>query len=182
MSVLEFSRLREDPGWLERVVIRPVTAADLPLLEWEGEYLHFRRVFAGAFERQLAGLSVLWIAVLDCWAAGQVFIQYDSDRKELADGVERAYLYSFRVRPELRGQSLGTRIHQVVEEDLLQRGYRYITLNVAKENLRAQALYRRLGYRYIAHEPGRWSYPDHEGVWHQVEEPAWRMEKRLFRE
>ena len=76
MSVLEFSRLREDPGWLERVVIRPVTAADLPLLEWEGEYLHFRRVFAGAFERQLAGLSVLWIAVLDCWAAGQVFIQY----------------------------------------------------------------------------------------------------------
>ncbi len=120
--------------WLAgRVVIRPVTAADLPLLEWEEEIFALSPGFSGAFERQLAGLSVLWIAVLDCWAAGQVFIQYDSDRKELADGVERAYLYSLRVRPELRGRAWSTRIHQVVEEDLLQRTYRYITLNVAKE-------------------------------------------------
>ncbi len=180
MNLPEAAITREEPEWLQRVIIRHVISEDLPLLEWEGEYLHFRRLFAGAYQRQLAGQSVLWIALLDGRAVGQVFIQLDSERLDLADGLERAYLYSFRVRPEFRGQQLGTLIHRTVENDLRLRGYQYITLNVGKKNIRAQALYRRLGYRYVAHEPGRWSYPDHEGVWHDVEEPAWRMEKRLI--
>ena len=77
------------------------------------------------------------------------------------------------------GTGLGTRIMQVVEEDLRQRGFEYVTLNVAKTNVDAQRLYYRHGYIVVAPESGIWNYPDQYGVWHRVEEPAWCMEKKL---
>lgn len=169
------------PDWLDRVIIRPATRADLPDLEWEGELTHFRKVFADAYRRSEQGLSLIWIAVLPGMGLiGQVFIQLICDRHELADGRQRAYLYSFRVRPRYRGQGLGTRILQVVEDNLAERGFGRITLNVAKDNPRAQELYVRCGYQRVANEPGIWSYPDEKGIWHTVEEPAWRMEKDLL--
>jgi ribosomal protein S18 acetylase RimI-like enzyme len=176
-------RLKEkarDKHWLDQVVVRPVAEEDLPRMEWDGEYAHFRRVYAEAFQRMQRGFSLLWIADLpDSGLVGQVFIQFVCDRPELADGHERAYLYSFRVREPFRGQGLGTLIMDVVEDDLRQRGFQYVTLNVARDNPRAQQLYFRRGYHVVGPEPGIWSYPDDKGVWHQVEEPAWRMEKVL---
>ena len=68
---------------------------------------------------------------------------------------------------------------EVVEDDLRKRGFQYVTLNVARDNPRAQQLYIRRGFRVVAPEPGVWSYQDEKGIWHRVEEPAWRMEKGL---
>jgi len=31
----------------------------------------------------------------------------------------------------------------------------------------------------VAADPGRWSFPDENGNWHEVEEPSWRMEKEI---
>jgi len=66
-----------------------------------------------------------------------------------------------------------------VEEDLLMRGFTYVTLNVAKENLSALRLYQRLGYTVIGSRAGIWSYKDHQGQVQHVNEPAWRMIKEL---
>ncbi len=166
--------------WLPRVVIRLLQKKDLPQLEWDGEYTHFRRVYAEAYERMQAGMSVLWVAELaGAGIIGQVFIQLTCDRPELADGSTRAYLYSFRVRAPYRGGGLGTRILQTVENDLRARHFKHVTLNVARDNVRAIRLYERCGYHIVAPEPGVWSYQDEKGVWHSVVEPAWRMEKRL---
>ncbi len=167
--------------WLNQVVIRPIEPADLPDLEWDGEFIHFRRMYADAYTRTLKGLTIIWVARWTGFPGllGQAFVQLNSDRHELADGRNRAYLYSFRVRPQFRSVGLGTRFIEVIMENLRERGYRRLTLNVAKNNIRAQALYRRLGFAVTAHEPGIWSYQDHEGNWQNVEEPAWRMEKAL---
>lgn len=165
---------------LDQVIVRQVTSDDLIDLEWNGEYRHFRHVYAEAFKRMQRGYSILWAAELvGKGLIGQVFIQFICDRPELADGVERAYLYSFRVRDAYRGKGVGTRIMDVVEADLQARGFRYVTLNVARDNPRAQQLYVRRGYQVVAPEPGIWSYIDDKGIWRQVKEPAWRMEKAL---
>ncbi|MDD5371319.1 MAG: GNAT family N-acetyltransferase [Anaerolineaceae bacterium] len=170
----------EAVSWLEKVMIRPIQEGDLLSLEWEGQYQHFRRVYAEAYQRTRMGKSVLWVAdLLGAGVIGQVFIQLICERLELADGTHRAYLYAFRIRPEYRNQGLGSLILERVETDLRERGFQWITLNVARDNLRAQALYDRKGYRLVAPEPGIWSFQDENGQWRTQEEPAWRMEKYL---
>jgi len=168
------------PDWLSRVAIRTATAADLPGLEWGGEFTHFRRLYADAYQRYLNGTALLWVAELGVnGIIGQAFVQFTCDRPELADGRQRAYLYSFRIQPQYRRAGLGSRILGVIEQDIARRGFQFVTLNVAKANVDAQRLYLRHGYRIVAHEPGIWSYPDQYGAWHRVEEPAWRMEKMI---
>ncbi|RPJ37769.1 MAG: hypothetical protein EHM21_17775, partial [Chloroflexi bacterium] len=94
-----------EAAWLRQVIVRTVAEADLPGMEWDGEYTHFRRMYAEAYQRMRRGYTVLWVAELPgTGLVGQVFIQLVCDRPELADGQERAYLYSFRVRSAYRGQ------------------------------------------------------------------------------
>lgn len=167
---------------VERIKIRNLRRGDLPALEWEGEYIHFRRIFQSAFRSANEGASVLWIAELPgSGLVGQLFVQLYSSRPELADGNLRAYIYGFRIRPAYRGQGIGTRMMETAEEDLSRRGFSCVTLNVARDNPDARRLYERLGYRVVADEPGIWSYFDHEGIQHHVNEPSWRMEKPLRR-
>ena len=169
-----------DQKWLNNINIRPIKKTDLPGLEWDGEYVHFRRVYSDAYQRVLGGLSLIWILELrGVGIIGQIFIQLNCDRPELADGKEKAYMYAFRIKEAYRDQGLGTLMLETIQEDLIKRGYKSLTLNVAKENNRAQLLYERLGFIITSDEPGIWSYPDEKGIWQQVHEPAWRMEKPL---
>lgn len=171
-STLEFD--------LSDVVIRLATKADLLALEWEGQYRHFRNVYASAFARMQKGTTLIWVAEIPGMGhIGQVFIQLISDRPELADGWQRAYLYSFRIKPEFRSHGLGTLMEKAIEDFLLSRRYTRLTLNVARDNPDAIRLYKRLGFQIVAEEPGIWSYPDDKNVWHTLREPSWRMEKLL---
>lgn len=177
-SMTETSEVRED--LLSRVVVRHLHEEDLPALEWEGEYTHFRRMYADAYQRMKRGLTLMWVAELQgVGIIGQVFVQFLCDRPELCNGVDRAYLYAFRVRAPYRSRGVGALILSIVEEDLRRRGFRYVTLNVARDNPRAQAFYERHGYHVVAPEPGRWQYINHLGRLVEVVEPAWRMEKSL---
>lgn len=169
------------PEWMKKTIIRRVRFEDLSALEWDGEYSHFRVVYQNTFERATQGQAVLWVA--ECEGKGiigQVFVQLECDRPELANGTTHAYMFSFRIKPEYRDQGLGSRILEIIETDLRKRGFRFLTLNVAKENTPAIRLYEKRGYHIVAHEEGNWSYPDADGHWHQVKEPAWRMEKDLY--
>lgn len=167
-------------NWLEHIIIRTATADDLPALEWEGQYTHYRRMYADAYRRSLQGRSILWVAELPgTGIIGQTFVQLLCDRPELADGSCRAYMYAFRVKPPYRSHGVGGMIIRTMEEDLRRRHYHLVTLNVARENEDARRLYERMGYTVVAPEPGIWSYQDHLGEWHTVEEPAWRMEKNI---
>lgn len=174
---------KQQPDWRDEVLIRHLRQADLPELEWEGEYTRFRRLYRSAFERSMMGQSVLWVAERQgVGIIGQLFLQLDSEMNELADGKSRAYLYAFRIRPEYRCEGLGSFMLYLAESDLVRRGFKVITLNVTKENCKAIRLYERHGYHISGPDAGHWSYPDHEGIWRTVEEPSWRMEKQLGEE
>lgn len=162
------------------VTIREMSQDDLPALEWDGEYTHFRVVYQGVYKRMQKGTAMAWVAETPTSGiVGQVFLQLDCDRPELADGWNRAYLFSFRMKPDFRNLGLGTKMMVVLEDYLLERKYSRLTLNVARDNLDAIRLYQRCGFQIVAEEPGIWSFVDHKGDWHTVEEPSWRMEKKL---
>ncbi|MBN1667261.1 MAG: GNAT family N-acetyltransferase [Anaerolineales bacterium] len=169
-----------DIRMLDQLIIRLARRQDLPALEWEGEFTHYRNIFREAYQRYQKGETLLWIAELGQFGlVGQAFVQLQGTQPDLADGQERAYIYSIRVRPIYQNQGIGTRLLRTIEADLVARQYRYATLNVAKDNQSARRLYERLGYHVVAHEAGRWSYVDHRGKRQHVHEPAWRMEKNL---
>ena len=166
--------------WIYAVKIRLLRQVDLPALEWDGEYTHFRRIYSDAYDRAKSGLSILWVADMpEVGIIGQLFVQLNNEWTQLVGGEKRGYIYAFRIRPTYRNGGLGSRMLEVAEADLERRGFDTVTLNVAKNNPDAQRLYERFGYRVVSSEPGRWSYPDEKGVWHNVEEPAWHMEKKL---
>ncbi|KAA3643060.1 MAG: GNAT family N-acetyltransferase [Chloroflexi bacterium] len=166
---------------VEGLLIRHLREADLPALEWEGQYTHFRNLYAEAYQRMQVGKAVLWVVeVPQIGLIGQAFIQLKiNGRPRLADGWSRAYLHSFRVRPEYRGRGVGTRMMQVVEDDLQRRGFRNVLLNVTRDNQAAYDLYMRLNYQVVGEDEGKWSYVDQHGVVQHVHEPGWRLQKSL---
>lgn len=168
------------PEWLENVNIRLAAKSDLREMEWEGEYQHFRTVYADVYDRSKRGLALMWVAELPGKGLlGQAFVQLKMSDRSSADGRKRAYLHSFRVRPSVRGEGLGTAIMYHVEQDLLRRGFRELTLNVAEENEGAIRLYQRLGYRIVKKIPGEWAYYDDQGRLQTVAEPGYRLIKKL---
>ncbi|MQC26775.1 MAG: GNAT family N-acetyltransferase [Chloroflexi bacterium] len=167
--------------WVGEVPLRQLVESDLRGLEWEGEYIHFRRIYELAYRRALKGDAVLWVADGAEGLLGQLFVLLRSMADPAAaDGRRRAFIHSFRVRPEVRGRGLGSRMLRKAEGDLRRRGYRWASLNVARDNAAAVRLYKRAGYAIVSEEEGRWMYLDHRGIEREVHEPSWRMRKALF--
>jgi ribosomal protein S18 acetylase RimI-like enzyme len=162
------------------VFIRQAEKGDLGDLEWNGEYTHFRRLYADTYMMVEQGVAVIWIAETNgSGLIGQCFVSLKRDRPELADGSVRAYIYGFRVKPEYRNQGIGKRIMHTIEDDLRKRGFQQVILNVGQDNRNARRFYERLEYIVVGADPGYWSYIDDKGRRIDMHEPAWRMVKNL---
>ena len=169
-------------AWLRDVIIRPVEERDLPALEWEGAYAHFRRVYADVYQRAVAGRACLWLAEdAEGLALGQLFVLLRSLTDEsLADGATRAFIHSFRVRPDFRRGGLGTWLLLHAEGDLSARGFEQVSLHVARDNADGIRFYARHGFQQVGSSDGSWSFEDHEGRTRHMYEPSWRMRKSLL--
>ena len=140
------------------VVFRLATWADLPKLEWYGQYTHFRRVFQRTFQDQLLGRRLMLLADSNNFPIGHIFVLLDVNQDE-AQGV---YLYSLRVMEMFRGLGIGSQLMLETERIAQERGYKWASIGVAKDNLAARRLYERLGYRVFREDDGNWNYVDHE--------------------
>jgi ribosomal protein S18 acetylase RimI-like enzyme len=162
------------------VFIRQAEKRDLIDLEWEGEYTHFRRLYADTFSLVEQGTAIIWIAELNgAGLIGQCFVSLRRNHREPADSTLRAYLYGFRVKANYRNQGIGTQMMNIIEKDLRKRAFQQATLNVSQENPDARRFYERLGYVVVGSDPGYWSYIDDKGKRVDMHEPAWRMLKNL---
>lgn len=170
---------RREAAGLDEIVLRDLRVTDLPALEWDGEYRHFRRVFRHAFDETLSGRRIMLGAFDGGLLVGQVFVQLFSSDTCFADGCERGYLYSLRVRAEYQRRGIGTRLIEEAEARLRAKGFKTAVIAAGQDNPGARALYERLGYRVFMQDPGEWSFLDADGKQHRVEEPCWVMEKSL---
>ena len=165
---------------MNQVSIRQATKDDLPSLEWNGEYIHFRRLYADTYSMVQQAKAIMWIAELNGRGlVGQCFVSLNGNRPELANGTTRAYIYGFRVQPKSRNQGIGTKLMRTIEDDLKQRGFHQVTLNVGQDNHAARRFYEHLRYFVVDSDPGRWFYIDDKGERRDMHEPAWRMIKDL---
>ncbi len=180
MSTKTFSETSYQMPDGDLVRVRPAQEADLPGMEWEGEFAHFRRLYKQHFQNSRSGNTLIWVAENDDGEiVGQFFLALLSSQSELADGIHRAYLFSFRLKPDYRNHGLGGHILDFVENYLLNRGFDTLRINVARDNELARRMYEKHGYNVVGPEEGRWRYQDQFGQWQSVHEPAWRMMKKL---
>ena len=170
-----------DSGWAVCLKIRHINRDDLLSLEWEGEFKCFRKVYRQVYERMNTGLALMWGADLPgVGLIGQAFVQFKNSTSRIQPKrPKKAYIHSFRVRPAYRRAGVGSKIMQVLEDDLVRRGFHRVSLNVSRDNFAARRLYSRRGYTIIKPDPGIWSYYDHLGILKNVHEPGWRMQKKL---
>jgi len=63
--------------------------------------------------------------------------------------LDEAHITTIAVEPAFRGQHIGERLLVGLIDAALERGARWMTLEVRKSNLTAQALYRKYGFREI---------------------------------
>lgn len=167
-------------NWIDQIRIRHLIREDLPALEWDGEYTHFRQLFGRTYQMARRGGAVLWVAISPSnKMVGQVFVQLNQNRAKKTTGQTHGYIFSFRVKSDFRSMGIGKRLLITAENDLLRRKFGRATLNVAKENERALTFYERNGFKIIGEEEGRWSYRDHKNKTRFVHEPSWRMAKNL---
>lgn len=161
------------------VLIRPATEADLPALEWDGEYRHFRRVYRSALNEARQDRRMVLVAELGGEVVGQLFVQLENVQLDPGGRRPTGYLYALRVRPPFRNQGIGTALVARAEDDLRRRRFVRAAIAVAKDNIGALRLYRRLGYQMFAEDPGNWSYLDDEGRLRHVFEPSYLLDKEL---
>ncbi|MBW6505110.1 MAG: GNAT family N-acetyltransferase [Rhodobacteraceae bacterium] len=83
---------------------------------------------------------------------------------------ERIVVDGLSVRADMRGQGIGTALLEALCVEAQARGCRAVRLDVVEENLRARALYERLGFTVRARRASRftrWLF-DFDGFWVMV--------------
>ena len=150
------------------VTIRRVRKSDLPALEWDGEYTHFRKVYQHSFKEAERGDRILLVAESKDELIGQIFIHLHAVNLGTKLSEPTAYLYSFRVRQAFRGRGVGTMLLSHAEEILREMGFRIAVIAVSKTNDRALDFYQKWGFSIFREDAGRWSYIDHQGRLQQV--------------
>jgi GNAT superfamily N-acetyltransferase len=166
------------------ITFRLATQADLPKLEWYGQYTHFRPLFERTYREQCAGSRLMLIADMNGFPIGQIFVLLRmtpnlARRHRITPQTNKAYLYSLRVMDHLQGKGIGTQLILLAEALLMRRGYEWTLISVAKTNPRARQLYERLGYHVFCEDPGEWRYVNHQGKIVHMTEPCWMLDKRL---
>lgn len=87
-----------------------------------------------------------WTIDLNGRLIGELYVFFDLDDKEFADGKTTAYLCAFRIVEEMQGKGFGTKLMKSVLERLAQLGYSYATIGVEPEEVSNIRLYNRLGF------------------------------------
>jgi ribosomal protein S18 acetylase RimI-like enzyme len=160
-------------------VIRHGKETDLTALEWEGEYSRYRSIYRAAWDDVRRGARAILVAEVEALVVGQIFIHFTCPWP--VPGIDRpaGYLYAFRVRPTHRGRGIGRRLLLEAEGTLAASGSTHAVIAVSQDNPDARRLYERIGYTWLADDPGMWSYQDDRGRSHTVSEPAYLLVKEL---
>ena len=131
------------------LTVRDLEPSDLADLDWAGSPQHIRAL-ATALERSYADEVELVLIMLGnglSIAVGAV----DFDKR-----TDSGELWMLSVRGEWQSLGVGTILINELEARIRRRGLNKATLGVEHDNARAEALYRRLGYRRTGTELDGW--------------------------
>ncbi|MYU25591.1 N-acetyltransferase [Streptomyces sp. SID8352] len=155
-----------------RLAVRDLVHADLASCGWAGSDHHLAGV-ARQLERVRAG-EVDYLAV--CPATDIPVAKGGVDyRVRKGAGT----LWQLAVHPALQSCGIGTFLVEAAELRIRTRGLRRAELGVEESNLRARALYERLGYVAYGRQPDSWDERAPDGSLRRHETMCTLMRKEL---
>ncbi len=128
------------------VSVRDLLPRDLPACTWSGSATHLRHV-EGELVRAAAG-EVDYLAV--CTPV-DLPVAIGGIDYQVSEGA--GTLWQLAVLPALQSRGLGTLLVRAAERRIRDRGRSRAELAVEENNVRARALYERLGYVAYGREP-----------------------------
>jgi len=154
------------------ITIRPMEAPDVEALAgalgWPHSGIRARWVDAEAGRREI------FVAEYEGGVAGSVSVNMHPE------APDELHLFALDVSPLLQRRGIGTALVGAVEDEAARRGMRRVWLDVGVENPDARRLYERLGYAVEGETVTlRYSVPNPDGSWRDVEEVCHRMFRTL---
>jgi ribosomal protein S18 acetylase RimI-like enzyme len=131
-----------------KTVIRIATHSDIPLMERDVKG-SWGKPFEDDLKEQDAGIHSCFISVLDDCIVGSGFIRWHGPRDPEAFHLfpESPEIYRLAVLEEFQARGNGQALIAAMEDKARQKGFRSVSLGVGHENVRANNLYKRLGYQ-----------------------------------
>jgi ribosomal protein S18 acetylase RimI-like enzyme len=154
------------------LVVNDLQQDDLALLGWSGPPLHIETI-AAALARVASGdVEYLVVRAPDGAPIAKGGIEHSDPRG-------RAKLWQLATHPDLQGLGIGAYLVAALEARVRARGITSAWLGVETDNVRARALYERLGYDAFAETPERWETEDASGRRFWKETRLTLMRRRL---
>ncbi|MCB1141412.1 MAG: GNAT family N-acetyltransferase/peptidase C39 family protein [Leptospiraceae bacterium] len=125
-------------------MLRPANLTDLDgLIQLETTSFDSDQISRRSFRYLLTkGKAETWLDEESGEIRGYAIVLFNS-------GTSSARLYSIAVQPQSRGKGIAERLIRKIEETSLEKDFIYLRLEVRKDNLPAQNLYQKLGYKKI---------------------------------
>lgn len=101
----------------------------------------------------MAGNVDFWTIDLKNDLIGELYVFWDSPDKDEANGIDRAYLCAFRIKPEYQNKGYGKQLLSTVVDEILGNGFTEITIGIDnREYLKLDKLYSSLGFTQVLKE------------------------------
>ena len=131
---------------MQEPLIRKASGGEMLRL-WGYDSLDGASPTARYFYLQISsGNAVFLTADMNGQLIGELYIFFDLDDRDFADGTNTAYLCAFRVQEEYRGRGIGSRLMDAALAGLRALGFRRATIGVGFDEERNIEMYRRMGF------------------------------------
>lgn len=110
--------------------------------------------------------QLCYIGVLDGEIITEATTMLSADGVQNAEGLvsnDTAYLCAFRTRNDYQGQGYFSQLYHFIENDLLKKGYKTLTLGVEPDDLKNKEIYFNYGFTHFIKSAFE-TYPDGERI------------------
>lgn len=110
--------------------------------------------------------QLCYIGVLDGEIITEATAMLSAVEVQNSDGLVNAdtvYLSAFRTKKENQGQGYFSKLYQYMENDLYNKGYRFLTLGVEPDDVKNKEIYFKYGFTHFIKSAFE-TYPDGESI------------------
>lgn len=120
---------------------------DFSYLDWSwNKPTATKDIFMKRIEQEI---QEIWVAEYNSKLVGELHLVWVSEDRDEANGINRAYLFSFRVHPDHQRKGVGSRLMKEVLQRISEQGFNEITIGVEQSESQLIEMYNSWGFNNL---------------------------------